>query len=278
MIENSEKFKKSKKLDQLISDSLEATPDLLPYMPYLLQDLWALGSSVDQIIEAVGRLPFRTEENAGEDAGKTITALDLGCGKGAVSVRLASEFGFSVVGIDAMDEFLSVAGSKAAEFGVEDRCSFINGDIHEYTGETHTFDIVVLASLGFFFGSIGETVGTLRRQVRSGGYIIIDDGYLRREEKLERKGYEQYRTYSRTVKELTSRGDSIVEELDTSDFSSRLNREYIKVISKRGEELAADHPEFAPSVRDYITGQNEECDILDNELAGALWVIRKQER
>ena len=272
MTDNSEK---SKKLNQLISDSLEATPDLLPYMTYLLQDLWALGSSVDQIIEAAGRLPLR----AGEDAGKTVkaTALDLGCGKGAVSVRLASEFGFSAVGIDAMEEFLSVARGKAGEFGVDDRCSFIGGDIHEYTMENHSFDIVILASLGFFFGSIGETVGTLRRQVRSGGYMIIDDGYLRRKEKLGRKGYEQYRTYSRTITELTSYGDRIVEELDTSDFSSRINREYIKVISKRGEKLTGEHPEIAASLRNYIAGQKEECDILDNELAGALWVIQKRE-
>jgi hypothetical protein len=39
MIENSEKFKKSKKLDRLISDSL-------PFMPYLLQDLWAFGTEL----------------------------------------------------------------------------------------------------------------------------------------------------------------------------------------------------------------------------------------
>ena len=272
MTDNSEK---AKKLDQLISDSLEATPDLLPYMSYLLQDLWALGSSVDQIVEAAGRLPLRSGVNEGKAV--KATALDLGCGKGAVSVRLASEFGFSAVGIDAMEEFLSVARGKAGEFGVDDRCSFISGDIHEYTMENHSFDIVILASLGFFFGSIGETVGTLRRQVRSGGYMIIDDGYLRRKEKLGRKGYEQYRTYSRTITELTSYGDRIVEELDTSDFSSRINREYIKVISKRGEKLTGEHPEIAASLRNYIAGQKEECDILDNELAGALWVIQKRE-
>ncbi len=43
---------------QSIADSLEVEKILLPYMPYLLQDLWVLGSSVDKILEAIASLPL----------------------------------------------------------------------------------------------------------------------------------------------------------------------------------------------------------------------------
>ena len=80
-----------------IAESLEIEEGLLVYMPYLLQDLWALGSSVDQIIQV-----FYTIHSPE----KNINVLDLACGKGAVSVMLASKYGYSITGIDAMPEFI----------------------------------------------------------------------------------------------------------------------------------------------------------------------------
>jgi 2-polyprenyl-3-methyl-5-hydroxy-6-metoxy-1,4-benzoquinol methylase len=82
----------SDKTQKLISDSLETDQQLLPYMPYLLQDLWALGSSVEDILKAVDSLPLSSDSRV----------LDLGCGKGAVSVLIASRFKCRVTGIDAM--------------------------------------------------------------------------------------------------------------------------------------------------------------------------------
>lgn len=39
-----------------VAASLEVDQRLLPYLPYLLQDLWALGSAIEQIIALVGSL------------------------------------------------------------------------------------------------------------------------------------------------------------------------------------------------------------------------------
>jgi len=75
---------------------------LLPYLPYLLQDLWELGSSPDEIVSAI--------KNCGIDKGWRV--LDLGCGKGAVSIRLARNFGCSVKGIDFINDFIDYARKK----------------------------------------------------------------------------------------------------------------------------------------------------------------------
>ena len=69
-------------------------------MPFLLQDLWALGSSVDDILDCLGIPDFTS--------GVT-HLLDLGCGKGAVSVRAAARFGFRMIGLDVMEAFLEDA-------------------------------------------------------------------------------------------------------------------------------------------------------------------------
>ena len=94
---------------QSVADSLEVDKKLLPYMPYLLQDLWALGSAVDEILDLFSTLPLSP------GAAKV---LDLGCGKGAVSIQIASKFGFDVVGVDAMPEFLKDAHRKSSEYTI----------------------------------------------------------------------------------------------------------------------------------------------------------------
>lgn len=97
------------KIPTFAADSLEADPLLLPYMPFLLQDLWALGADVDSIIRAIDSLgPGSSQQNV----------LDLGCGKGAVSIRIAMRFGYRVLGIDAMASFIEDAIHKSRQYNV----------------------------------------------------------------------------------------------------------------------------------------------------------------
>ena len=121
----------SEKTKQSVADSLETDKLLLPHMPFLLQDLWALGSSVDSIIEVLR--PLRL------DASQT-KVLDLGCGKGAVSVQLAVKFGFHVLGIDAMVPFLDIASEKARLHTVSHLCEFKQQDIHQFLLTDHQFE------------------------------------------------------------------------------------------------------------------------------------------
>lgn len=110
----------SGRTEQSVANTLEVDKRLLPYMPFLLQDLWALGSSIDYIIDVVAGLNLPYDQTK---------VLDLGCGKGAVSIRIASKFGFQVVGIDAMTVFLEDARKKAMDYNVSHLCRFINQDI-----------------------------------------------------------------------------------------------------------------------------------------------------
>jgi len=246
---------------------MEIEQHMIPHIPYLIQDLWAMGCSLEQIVEAAGSL--------GLAPGKA-RVLDLGCGKGAVSVRLAATCGFHVLGIDAVAPFLEVARTRAEEYGVAHLCRFEEQDMMEYVSVEHDFDLVVFASLDGLLGSIEETVATLRSQVRSGGSIIIDDGYLKNPGRIDRRGYHHYRDHEGTVRELTAYHDRLVRELSTSEASRKINREYLEVITRRAEELVLQHPELKEDIDAYIRLQQEECDILDEHLEGALWVLEKK--
>lgn len=257
----------SSQTEKSISNSLEAEQHLLPHMPYLLQDLWVLGSSVDDIIDLVGSLKL--------SASKT-TVLDLGCGKGAVIIQIAAKYGYAAIGIDAMPEFLEEARKKAGEFHVLQLCQFQEYDIREYALTKHQFDVVILASLGGIFGSFKNTIAKLRTQVRSGGYMIIDDGYLKTAKNLNRKGYQHYKNHEETIKELTAFDDRLVKEIDTTEFNKRTNQEYLSAIKKRGRELIAQDPGLQEDINAYIQVQVEECEVIDKEIVGALWVVRKK--
>ncbi len=145
----------SEQTEQSIADSLEANKRILPYMPYLFQDMWALGCALQPIIDAAAITGLHEKSKV----------LDLGCGKGAAAVQLAARFGCNVLGIDASEPFLKDARTKASEHKVSHLCEFVQEDILEYVKTNHNFDLVILASLGGTFGSFKNTIASLRSQV-----------------------------------------------------------------------------------------------------------------
>lgn len=257
----------SSKSRKSVSESLETDEFTLPYLPYLLQDLWALGSSVEDIIHLLQSLNLpRGETNV----------LDLGCGKGAVSIQVAEKLGFKVTGIDAMEPFIAEAKHRANELQVSHLCKFLVEDIFDYASAVHNFDIVILASLGGIFKTNKNTISVLRSQVKSNGYILIDDGYLKTKSSVNRKGYAHYKDYQETVNDLLSFKDQLIEEVNTTEKSIRINYEYLSSIEKRAAELMIRNNEIKSRIEKYIKLQREECDFLKEEVEGAVWLIRKR--
>lgn len=90
----------------LTSQSIE----ILPFIPYFLQDFFELGSSPKDITYLIKQhMPLSAESNF----------LDLACGKGAVSIGIAKELGNPVKGIDLIPAFIEEAKCKAKEAQVE---------------------------------------------------------------------------------------------------------------------------------------------------------------
>jgi ubiquinone/menaquinone biosynthesis C-methylase UbiE len=265
--ENPHHFTMTDKQIQDIAQSLETKPELLPYIPELVADIWALGSSPDRIYNLLQPLSF---------SGKHPKLLDLGCGKGAISITLAKKLNFRVIGVDAFKPFLQEAEREAVRNQVSHRCQFIHDDMRNYIQEAKEFDVVIYASIGNVLGNFQELTTKLRRMVHKSGYIVIEDGFLKGSDRIDREGYSFYVSNKSTIDQLTSHGDVLVQEIIIDEKETReLNQKYFDLISERGKSLIKRYPELTDAIEWYLKNQKEECEILDRYITGAIWLLRK---
>ena len=249
-----------------VAKGFDATPELIPYIPFLLQDLFALGASPQIIIQTLKSLDLK----------KDSTVLDLACGKGAVSIQIAKSLGFSCKGIDLFEPFVELANRKAIEEGVDHLCQFEVSDIKTSVQNERNYDIVVLASAETLLGEIHYAIRELRKCIRSGGFIIYDGCFLVNESSLENPDYSVIKNYETTVKQLTSFGDKIINEVIIPvEDTINIDRMYTEAIRIRAKELAKKYPDKEKLFFDYVKRQEEECSIIENDITSCIWCIRK---
>lgn len=253
----------SSTLAEQIAWSLDAKPQLLPVMPELLADLWELGTSAEEVVSAL--------RSAGVKPGDT--ALDLGCGKGAVSVALAT-LGLQVEGVDAFPAFVEAARALAADREVESRCTFREADMREVLGTTAQYDVVLLLSVGPISGDHRTTIEDLRRLVRPGGFIVIDDVFIE-DGAMHHPADESYATHADMLNQLTAFGDRLVEEvLYVPEHTRTVNRRNTDLIRQRATRLKARNPALSGLLDEFVATQELETQLLGGEIREAIWVVQ----
>lgn len=235
--------------------------ELYNFIPYLLQDLWEIGASPEVIIDMV-------EKHMGKS---DISVLDLGCGKGAVSVKLAKTIGCKVKGIDAVEDFIDYARNKAEQFGVNDICKFEIGDIRECIEENH--DLVIFGACGDVLGDFDTTLKKLKGMVKKGGLIIIDDAYCENDKKIN--GYLTHEEVIEIFKQ--NKVELIQEDLVAEEAQEDMNERNNQNIIQRANELKKKYPEKSQIFDDYVKSQLEECEVMENEIICVTWLLRKME-
>lgn len=248
-------------VEERLARSLTAdSTELIPYFPYLLQDLWELGSSPNDIIELTAKHI---------DVSEQTKVLDLACGKGAVSIHLAKAFGCNVKGIDLIPEFIEYAVQKAHEVGVETLCDFQVGDINQAVEKERDYDIVILGAVGSVLGNPEETIMKLKKLINDKGFIFIDDAYgvddsdIRCPSKLK------------WLSIFHNAGLQLIDEkLIAHDELCSINNEQQALIVKRANELIRLYPEKKSLFESYIRSQQAECDELENEISGVTMLLR----
>jgi protein-L-isoaspartate O-methyltransferase len=137
--------------------------ELFHYLPYILQDLWEIGSDPDVMIELIGKYNSVPEK---------LSILDLGSGKGAVSIRLAQKYGCRCHGIDGIPDFVSFSNEKARELGVEKRlCTFEVGDIRTAIHNLPKYDVISLGPLARCWATMRNPC-TLKPHLNNKGIIV----------------------------------------------------------------------------------------------------------
>lgn len=252
-------------LQELLAWSMDAEPSLLPYLPELFADMEELGVRVEEVLQILESVELPPKPRM----------LDLGCGKGAVGLALLERYGGTLHGIDGIAAFIDHAEQRAESMGLTEQSIFAEGDVRDAVLQSRDYDLVSLLALGDVFGSADQTVATLRECVKTGGYILIDDAYVRGGETIPEDTVNCF-DQGTTRELLRSCGDDIVAELVIDGPETAAHYEMMTAkIAARVETLAKAHPEAADLLHGYVHRQKVEVEVLSGPLVGALWLIRR---
>lgn len=259
-------LKKVKNTVECVVRSLDGWDAALhPFLPYLLQDLWEIGSSADHIIRLIKK--HRLDQEGGE------RVLDLGCGKGAIAIPLAREFGFKIRGFDAMPHFVEEARKIARTSGVESQCRFEIEDIRSKIRQWRGFFMVILGSIGPVLGSVEKTLCQVKRCVTQNGYIILDDAYIPDESTFYS---DTYLKRSRILEQINRTSLRVVDEFIMNPSDVEKSDDMIfKCIQNRAAELSERYPQNRQLFTNYLAAQEEENMILENEVVCATWLLKR---
>jgi len=237
---------------------------LFPYLSYLLQDLWEIGASPETIIDLIIKHgPLKKESKV----------LDLGCGKGAVLIKLVKAFGCQGHGIDALPEFIEEAKIYANKNKVSEKCDFEIGDIRRLIDQFKGFDLVILGSIGPVFGDIEATLSKVQSCIKDDGFIVLDDGYLSDSSKLKSP---IYFNEAETLRQIESAKMQIVDQIVLGAVEiKKSNNKIYNQIRKRSVELMKKYPEDQSIFEDYLKSQEEENDLLENHITCVTWLLKR---
>ncbi|MFW5663658.1 MAG: SAM-dependent methyltransferase [bacterium] len=240
--------------------------DILPFLPCILQDFWSIGTDPEVVIGLIKKHIKNTSRR---------TVLDLGCGKGAVSVKIAKALQYNCHGIDGIADFVSFAAAKADEYGVAGLCKFEQGDIREKIENTGKYDIIVLGAIGQVLGNYFQTLTLLALHLTRTGIIIIDDGYV-----ADNSSFVHPHVLKRSemLKQIAQAGMMLVDEVPAAETTTEVYEQEYSWLARRCDELAVKHPEKRALFEDYKKQQQMEYENLKSEISCATLVVRKKDR
>jgi SAM-dependent methyltransferase len=250
---------------EMIAYALEVDPQLLPLVPQLLAELNELGSDAELIVEVLADLGLPSSTRG----------IDLGCGKGTVAIEIATKLGFRVDGVDLFEPFIAIARERAAVAGVADLCTFQCADILKVVDAIEPADIATFAALGDVLGPLDQTIGVIRRFVRPGGYIIINDDYVKEGGSSAFASFEYCSSHEETLRRLQSCGDVLKREAlePPSNLASGIYES--RLIRRRAELLAEQHAELKEALLAFAEDQAREYEYIANNLIPAVWVLER---
>jgi len=263
-------MKKSREKDQNVSLTAENT-ELTSFIPYLLQDLWELGPSSDEIT-------YILDKNISNF--KNFKILDLASGKGAVGIPLAKQFKIPVTMVDIFPEFIQVAKEKADEYNVKNLCTFriedINNTIKDENGKN--WNCVLFCSVGDILGNKRETIAKLKSIISPDGYIILHEAYFSDSISEDRK-YKEYNfiTYSEGIKIFEEEGLEIVDSVLTDEEKVHATNELmIELISNRVSELSEMHHKLKKLFESYLQSQINGCYDMEVNLICPILLLKRK--
>ena len=105
-------------------------------------------------------------------------ALDLGCGRGELLIRLVMRWQCAGLGLDRSREWLDLARAEAATRAPTGEFEWVQDDIHDAMKEAQLDPLGLAACVGATHALSGPLpmMRRLKHHVRPGGFVLIGDG------------------------------------------------------------------------------------------------------
>ncbi len=232
--------------------SLSADDEAIaPYLPYLLQDLWSLGSVPQYVFDII-------EHNIPTDQIQTVT--DLGCGKGEILIQLRKKFAFTGTGIDIVPEFIEEAQAYSNTWGVTNSLQFEAADIVTFLGELSEVDLLIYGHDSELFGTLKESINTLSDLVRPKCWMIVESVYATSENS-------EYPDKGNFFSQIEQSKMTLIDHINWDlRRIKNMNAFHLEKITNRIQELISKYPENQPIFNQYLNDQKKECSELENDL------------
>lgn len=104
-------------------------------------------------------------------------ALDIGCGRGDVLLRLVERYDVTGVGVDRSQAALDLMGEAFAEAGRTQALTARRADAREFRAEPASFDAVVTLGGPHVADDLESSWRRLAEWLRPGGYLLIGEGF-----------------------------------------------------------------------------------------------------
>ncbi len=238
-----------------VARSLTGDVRLLPYLPELLQDVWALGLGTEPTLHVLAQ--------AGLDGRTGMRVLDLGCGKGEALITLAERFGWQGEGVDLMPAFIQEGRQRALDYGVSHLVTLEVADLAEAVASGEPADIVLFGMDSSALGPLPDALRAVGRRLRPGGYIVLATAWGR----AGRPRIEGVLSEAETREAVRGAGLTIVaEEQSPAEWVRAQNQRITAQIRRRATELSRRFPDKRSWFEDYVRGQEDECRQLEEDL------------
>ena len=142
------------------------------------KDYWAIAERDIEIQNPVTDRKLRLLDDYC-DIREGLDVLDIGCGKAWVMRRWAERFDLRGTGLEINPAFLAFARQRAAERGLGERLTFIDGPAAEFRPEPASCDIVMCLGASFALGGFVPAVDWMVQAAKPGGTLVIGDVTLK---------------------------------------------------------------------------------------------------
>ena len=253
-----------KTVEESIAVAMDAQQDtaIIPFLPYIFQDFWELGTPPELVINLI-------QKNCKNYS--NLKVLDFGCGKGAVSVKLAATLKCNCFGIDAIPEFIEAAKEKAQEYGVETLCRFEVGDVRKKIEELGKFDAIILGATGPIYHDYYTALTTLSKHLTDEGVIIIEEAFIDDTSTFQ---HPPILPHKELLQQFEQAGMKLIDETQGSYSEFADSTKEMKYMMARCQELKAKYPEKSSLFDNYVQNQASEYDVLENEMSGSVMVLK----